>query len=200
MIEQSGFDAYVLWNALKLHFTTDYDFFKYKGKSNVTKDSFSRNKLKFYFYRMVRKYTLQEIQDLIVANALQDHANYAGYLETPEAEDNLLRMKKRIEALKYNFESDIDYLLDNYNLDDLVKVKNGEWPKLMKLTLENQIIIETLIILNDITNFFPYWDQKISDDLIWPKFKMKCEKYSPFINYDKESYKTILKEKIKNHE
>jgi hypothetical protein len=200
MIEQNGYDAYVLWTALKLHFTSDYDFFKYKGKSNLSKDSFSRNKLKFYFYRLARKYTQQELQDLIIANALQDHALFAGYLETSEAESNLLKMQKRIQALQYNFEKDLDYLLDNHNLDDLVRVKNGDWPELMRMTLENKIIIETLIILNDITNFFPYWQQKISDDIIWPKFKMKCEKYSPFIGYNKDAYKKILKEKLKNHE
>jgi len=62
-----------------------------------------------------------------------------------------------------------------------------------------QVSLETLVILNDLLKFFPMWDKKIDDDIIWPDFKMKCEKYSPFLNYDKDKFKIILKDKIKEH-
>jgi hypothetical protein len=43
------------------------------------------------------------------------------------------------------------------------------------------------------------WDKKIDDDIIWPDFKLKCEKYTPFLHYDKNKFKEILKEKIKEN-
>jgi len=55
------------------------------------------------------------------------------------------------------------------------------------------------VILNDIMNFFPMWNRKISDDIIWPNWRLKCEKYTPFINYDKVKFKNILRELVKEH-
>ena len=37
-VESSGFECYALFHALKLHFTSKYDFVKYSGKTNVTQD------------------------------------------------------------------------------------------------------------------------------------------------------------------
>jgi hypothetical protein len=42
------------------------------------------------------------------------------------------------------------------------------------------------------------WDKKISEDIIWPSWKLKCEKYTPFVTYDKVKFKNILKEAITN--
>jgi hypothetical protein len=43
------------------------------------------------------------------------------------------------------------------------------------------------------------WEKEIYDDIVWPNFKMKCVKYRPFLYYEKEKFKEILKEKIKEH-
>ena len=68
MTENTGFAAYALWNALKLHFTSDsYDYFKYNGKTNVSKSTFSTNKSKYQFYKLSRKYNLEELKDFYVA-------------------------------------------------------------------------------------------------------------------------------------
>jgi hypothetical protein len=64
--------------------------------------------------------------------------------------------------------------------------------------MEENVTIETLCILQDIMGFFRLW-KNIDDDIIWPIWKQKCEKYLPFIDYDKNKYKIILKEKIKEY-
>jgi hypothetical protein len=79
-----------------------------------------------------------------------------------------------------------------------MKVRSGEYPDLLVGAMQNSISIETLVILNDMMNFFSMWDKKISDDIIWPSWKLKCEKYAPFITYDKVKFKNILKEAITN--
>jgi hypothetical protein len=40
------------------------------------------------------------------------------------------------------------------------------------------------------------WKKKIADDIVFPDFAMKCEKYKPFFNYDKVKFKSLIKEKI----
>jgi hypothetical protein len=78
-------------------------------------------------------------------------------------------------------------------------VKNGQHPTLLTQVMSGTISVETLCILNDIMNFFPMWKRKISDDIIWPNWQVKCEKYAPFIQYDKVKFKNILKEVVNEH-
>jgi hypothetical protein len=47
--------------------------------------------------------------------------------------------------------------------------------------------------------FFEMWNKKISDTIIWPTWKMKCERYTPFIHYDESKYKETFKEAIKEY-
>ncbi len=60
----SGYEAFGLYQALKLHFTTDsYDYFKYAGKTNISVTTFENRKDKYHFYKLSRKYSNKE--DLI---------------------------------------------------------------------------------------------------------------------------------------
>ena len=200
MNEGTGFAAFALYNALKLHFTsTSYDFFKYHGKTNVSRDTFLKRKDKYSFYKLSRKYSLDELRNFYVANFVYGDSTWVGEMTGPSGEDVYKKWQKISQSLTYNFESDIVRILEQVNSpDELMKVKSGEYPDLLVGAMQNSISIETLVILNDMMNFFSMWDKKISDDIIWPTWKLKCEKYAPFITYDKVKFKKILKEAITN--
>jgi hypothetical protein len=201
MIENSGFAAYALFHALKLHFTSDsYDYIKYNGKTNVTKTTFSTRKDKYSFYRLSRKFGLTELRNYYIANFLVSDVQWVGDIIGPDSEENYKKWQKRIQSLTYTFESDIIKLLNRVDVpNELLMVRKNEFPLLMQCAQQNDITIETLIILDDIMNFFPMWEKEIYDDIVWPNFKMKCQKYKAFLHYDKEKYKQILKEKIKEY-
>ena len=201
MIENSGFAAYALFHALKLHFTSDsYDYIKYNGKTNVTKTTFSTRKDKYSFYRLSRKFGLPELKDYYLANFLVSDIQWVGDIIGPDSEENYKKWQKRIQSLTYTFESDIIKLLDRVDVpNELLMVRKNEFPLLMQCAQQGDITIETLIILDDIMNFFPMWEKQIYDDIVWPNFKMKCQKYKAFLHYDKEKFKQILKEKIKEY-
>ena len=195
--ENTGFAAFALYNALHLHFTSSsYDYFKYNGKTNVSKDSFSRRKDKWHFYRLSRRYGIDELRDFYVANFVASDIRWVGDISGPEGEDTYKKWQKRNQSLTYNFEQDIIHLFETENW---LKVTNGQHPYLLEETMKKGVEIETLCILNDVMKFFPMWTEKISDDIIWPGFKLKCERYTPFINYDKDKCKTILKEAVKEY-
>ena len=200
MTENTGFAAYALWNALKLHFTSDsYDYFKYNGKTNVSKQTFTTNKSKYHFYKLSRKYNLEELKDFYVANFIQGKGDWVGDL-LQDGDENYTKWQKTQQSLTYTFENDIIVLLDKVeNPNDLLVVRNNEFPKLMQYTTQGDVTLETLIILDDLMNFFPMWEKEIYDDIVWPNFKTKCMKYKPFLHYDKEKFKQILKEKIKEN-
>ena len=197
--EGSGFSAFALFNAIKLHFTSDsYDYFKYGGKTNVSKDTFANRKDKYTFYRLSRKYSLQELRDFYVSNFLVKDVNWVGDIANAEGEENYKLWQKRRESLTYFFKQDIIGLLNTtQSPNEMLMVKDGQYPILLKEVMQGTINIETLVILDDIMNFSKYWKSNIKDDIVFPDFMKKCESYKPFINYDKEKFKQIIKTALK---
>lgn len=201
MIENSGFAAFAMFHALKLHFTSDsYDYQKYNGKTNVTKTTFSTRKDKYTFYKLSRKLGLTELRDYYIANFLVNDVQWVGDIVGPDSDEIYKKWLKTTQSLTYTFENDIIKLLDRVeNPNELLMVRKNEFPLLMQCVQQKDVALETLIILNDLMNFFPMWEKEIYDDIVWPSFKRKCEKYKPFLSYDKEKFKQILKEKIKEY-
>jgi len=205
MTENTGFAAYALWNALKLHFTSDsYDYFKYNGKTNVSKSTFSTNKSKYHFYKLSRKYNLEELKDFYIANFIQGKGDWVGDL-LQDGDENYTKWQKTQQSLTYTFENDIIYMFDSvdgaefWHIDDYFKPIDGGWPMLITKMMHDKIKLETVCILIDIFDCMPRWEKQITEDIIWPTHRRIVKKYTPFINYDKQKFKKILKEKIKEH-
>ena len=53
-MRMNEFEAYKHYLALKLHFSSDYDYFKYNGKTNATQQSFEKRKDRFRFSKLAR--------------------------------------------------------------------------------------------------------------------------------------------------
>jgi len=199
MTENTGYAAFAMYNSLKLHFTSSsYDYFKYHGKTNVSTATFLKRKDKYTFYKLSRKYNVEELRDFYVANFLEGD-KWVGDM-AKDGEEVYKKWQKTQQSLTYTFQNDIMFLLaDGNSPDTMLEVKPNSFPLLMRMVQMKQVALETLVILNDILKFFPMWDKKIDDDIIWPDFKLKCEKYTPFLHYDKNKFKEILKEKIKEN-
>ena len=205
MTENTGFAAYALWNALKLHFTSEsYDYFKYNGKTNVSKQTFTTNKSKYQFYKLSRKYNLNELKNFYVANFIQGKGDWVGDL-LQDGDENYTKWQKTQQSLTYTFENDIMYMFDSvdgaefWHIDDYFKPIDGGWPMLITKMMHEKISLETVCILIDILGCMPKWEKQITEDIIWPTHQRIIKKYTPFIPYDKEKYKQILKEKIKEY-
>jgi hypothetical protein len=199
MTENSGYAAFTMYNSLKLHFTSNsYDYFKYHGKTNVSTATFLKRKDKYTFYKLSRKFSVEDLRDFYVANFLEGD-KWVGDM-AKDGDEVYKKWQKTQQSLTYTFENDIIYLFNNSGSpEENLEVRPNSFPVLMHLVQLKQVSLETLVILNDILNFFPMWTKKIDEDIIWPEFKMKCEKYSPFVHYDKVKFKNILKEKIKEY-
>lgn len=194
MNEIGGFDAYAMFNALKLHFTTNYDYVRYSGKTRVNKDQFMLRKDKFQFYKLSRKYKYDELFGFFVANMLVNPKIWVGDLLSEDADSEYKLWQKTQQSLTYVFEQDLHKLFDMVNNpEDLLRVVDTEYPLLYNLYTQDAIQLETVIIMNDLLNFLPMWKKRVGDDLIFPDFVKSCEKYKPFLNYDKVKMVSILK-------
>lgn len=189
----TGYEAFCLFNSIKIHFqNSNYDFFKYHGKSNVTPVSFENRKDKYYFYKLSRQYQKEEFIQYVVSCHLQKDKVWIGDLLQEEMMDVHKKRMSTIQSLSYKFKEDCTSLRDlNDNFNLLLK-SDGDYPILLTKTLQKDIHIETLVILNELMKFFPMWDQKISDTIRWPSFKQMCVKYVPFLSFDKVKFRDIL--------
>ena len=191
-----GFNAYKLYLAVKNHFTTNYDFFKYNGKVNAKEDSILKRRDKFFFAKLQRKYNNDQLRDLFVSNFADGEDFWIGNVLTQKAESVYTEWKARQMKLSYILEQDLKFLLDYYderNLDfnSLFVMENGH-PILLQCVLRNDIYVETMIIIDRVLNYSRRWN-KVLDDPVWTEFKKRMDKYSPFVLFEAEKGKKILR-------
>jgi hypothetical protein len=199
----TGYEAFSVFQALKLHFTSDtYDFFKYNGKSRISVDAFENRKDKYHFYKLSRRLIdRDELIMFIVANFLHNENIWVGDLLTEESETIYRQRQKVLQSLSYIFENDCRKLFDGIdNPNDFLKVNDGEYPILLTRTLQKDVEIETLCILNSILKFVPHWNKSIGDTIRWPLYNRKIIKYSEFLPKDVNKFKMILKKVINENQ
>jgi hypothetical protein len=175
--------------AIKMHFTTPgYDYIKYQGKVGAKIESFERRRDKFQFAKLAKK---KDPLYFLVSNFVYDSPTWIGDLLTEEAENNFAEWQKKQQSLTYILTNEINMLDDDFV--SYFKVKDGQHPLLLNMYKQKKLSIETLIVLNDILTFFPIWDKKLNDTIIWPSIRDKCLKYRQFIHYDKAKLKQVVK-------
>ena len=122
---------------------------------------------------------------------------WVGDLLGEEADIRYRNRQKVLQALSYEFTGDLNNLFDEVtDPNDLIRVNDGDYPKLLTKTLQKEIKIETLCIMAKILGFLPMWNKKISDTIRWPELSRKITKYTAFLPQDMIKYQLILKKKI----
>jgi hypothetical protein len=195
----TGYETFGLYQALKLHFTTDsYDYHKYGGKSKISVDAFENRKDKYFFYKLSRKFqNKDDLVEFLVANFVFDDKCWVGTLLDDVAVEKYRERQKVLQSLSYKFENDCDKIFcEVFNPNEVIKVVNGEYPILLTMALRKEIEVETLCILNKLLGFFGFWSNNISDTIRWPDYRRKILKYTPFINFDESKCASILKKVI----
>lgn len=192
----SGYGAYMLFLALRTHFTsTKYDFFQFNGKLRLTKESYEKRQDRHFFDKIAKLYNAEELKDFYIANFLEDKHYIMEFLEG-ECEKNYLDFRRRRQSLFYIFSGEIDRLFRD-GVKTPFTIKDGEYPHIISLHLGHIIAPETMVILDEYITFSNRFDKYLgNDDPIWSKIALKIRKYKPFIKYDKDKFKHILKEKI----
>ena len=192
------FESYKLYNALKLHFETDYDALKYNFKTNVSAKSFLNRKDKYFFAKIAKTYE-KDLKGYYVANFKND-VSYVGEMVNESGERNYLQHRKTLESLSRVFQNDINKLSDINEVDfnGLFESNDGQHPLIITLWMQEEISLETVVILNSILGFIPRESKRISDTLIWPDIKRKIEKYTPFVNFDMDKCKNLLQKGFTN--
>ncbi len=191
MSSREGFDSYQLYLAVKLHFKNeDYDFIKYNARVKADLSSFMKRNDKFHFAKLSRTYK-HELKDFYVANLSQGDY-WAGELLEKEAQNRFTEYKKRKQKLSHMFEQEVRELLEKKTIQEVLTCSNGQHPYLLKQFLGKKISIETMCILNDITDYSITWNKLIKENIVYPDTYHKIKKYRTFLSYDFKQYKQKL--------
>ena len=194
--KHEGFKAYKMYLGFKLHFTSErYDYLKAKGRVRYNKTAFAKRQDSHFFVKIARVYNTHELKGLFISHFVSDSQFNDLYSE--DAKDTFVGWKKRIQSMTYNFEKELDVLLERVeNFDDLFKVEDGNVPIVVRALYHNDISVETFIILDSVLGFVEHIDKKIDDDIIWPRWKTRCSKYSRLLDVDVDKYKNLLKKRL----
>lgn len=184
---QSPYEAFQLYVAIKNHFQTTYDYFRYNGKVKVQFTAFEVRRDKYFFAKMQKH---PDPLGLLVSHFIDSPSAWIGDIVSFDTSQEVyLKWKKRQTSISYTYQEDLKKL--STELDDSLRVVDGQHPKLLKLLLGNSIYPETVILLNSQINYFPYWEKEIDDPAIWPANYNKLVKYKPFVEFDKQKIKKI---------
>ena len=197
----NGFEVYKIYLAVKLHFTSkgrSYDFHKHLGRTTARLETFTKRRDRYFFHKLSKSYNSNTIVDYFVSNFVTNTNLWVGDIIGKTGDDNYKVWSKKIEALHYYYEQDIDYILEqDYKFDDLFKSVNGQHPPILKMFLSKKINFETVLILDEILSFTKQLNKNINEKVLWPKLYDRMIRYRAFLNYNLTKYKMTLKRKLK---
>lgn len=182
----TSYEAYQLFLALKQHFTSpSYDFFKYNGKVRTSVDSFEKRKDVYIFRKLA---ALDDPKTRIVASLaseitwINDVVGAAG----KKAESDY---QKTVQTFSYAFKSFLDGI--HKTLPELLKKQGNSYPYLAELLFEEKVPLQFVIVLDDLLQFLPKWDDEF-EDILWKPFRQRLAKLRPFYVYEKAKAKQIF--------
>jgi len=186
------FDAYRYYQSLKLHFESKtYDAAKYNFKTSANPKSFWKRNDKYHFAKVAKRF--KDVPEMIgwYASHFINGTKWIG--EMLNAEDVYQSWLKRMQSIGYIFEQDLNHLSLQYeSFDDMLISKSNSHPDIITAYLQEEISLETVVIINKLTGFINKADKEITETIMWPDISLKVRKYDPFVQVDIERMKKIV--------
>ena len=201
----NGFEVYKIYLAIKLHFTSknqSYDFHKHNGRTTAKLETFTKRRDRYFFHKLSKSYSDKSIVDYFLSNFVSNTNIWVGDIIGKTGDETYKQWSKKLEALHYYYEQDIDYIIERMTTKD-IKFNNlflsvgGQHPPIVKMFLSKKINFETLIILDDILKFTKKLNKNITEKVLWPKLFDRMIRYKPFLSYNITKYKISLRDKLK---
>jgi hypothetical protein len=183
------YQLYKMYLGMKLHFgSASYDIFKYNGKVSASEDSFNTRRDKYKFVKLAKH---KDPAGILVANFVLNKNFWVGDVDDPEADRNYKDWLRKQESLSYIFNQEMK-VFDGKTIDDLLYVPDHQHPLLLSKHLRGEVSLESITIISDIVNFVPYWTETIADPVLWAETRATIQKYRPFLEFNRDTFRTTL--------
>lgn len=187
------FECFKTYSALKLHFTSDYNYFQYNGQLKVKPDSFERRNDKLFFAKVAKH---ADPLNFLMVNILEKpRAWIRDIAYNAESESKYSAWLKRKQSLTYLFKEDLKKLDQDFDLN--LRVEDGGHPPIVVKYLSGEILLETVCIVCALTGCIKHWDKKMAHDPVWEEISLRIKKYTPFMSIDAEKCKKIILDTFK---
>lgn len=183
--------AYKVYTALRLHFTTDSSNFDIR-KGIIPKEP--KNGIQEKFQKRLgtlkdRYYSKENFVNYFVSNFL--NGDPWGGLFNEEGDQIYSSWRKKQESLTYSFTQEVELLQRHVpNIEELWDCSNGH-PPILRAYCGKICSVETLVILNKLYKFRKKLDNELTLDPVWKTVSILIQKYSPFLNVDREKFLMI---------
>lgn len=185
------FEAFQMFSAIRLHFTSDsYDFFKYHGKVRVDESRFETRNDKYFYSKLSRKSETIDLEHFLASLFLEYNKLWVGKVFEDECKDVYRKHKKVLESLEYTFKNEIFQYDDLQEL--LIVYSDGGVPKAYTEYKRGNISVECFYILAEVSRTWDYWLENVTDKIIFPIEIGNIRKYGQFIDFDRAKYKHLM--------
>ena len=195
-----AYDAYRMYLGLRLHFNSkSYDYVRYNGSVNCTKDSFMKRSDRYFFHKMGKKYN-GELEPFLVSNFVSNESVNPKWLTGDQASENYNKWKKNQQSITRIFDQDLKKWLDIYDSFGIMFVteSRNSHPPIVKMIQAGKIEIQSVIILDHYLNWIDYVERELDDEWIWPRIRNMLRKCQPFIKFNETKCKEILRSRVES--
>jgi len=193
MRSMEPYDVYKYYMAMKLHFESDsYEAPKYNYKTSAKPQSFFKRRDKYHFAKLGRKFDEpEELINFFTAQFTASDKSWVG--DMLQDEEKYVEWQRRQQSLSYNFEQDLNKLAEEADaFDDLLKIQEGNYPLVIEKFLQDEISLETVVILDQLTGFMRRSDRAITETIVWPDLSKRIRKYGLLLRFDKNRMRQII--------
>jgi len=204
--QNKTFKAWKTYMGIRLHFTGEYDYFKYSGNAPwgtmaSMEKYFSKfeGRMRFSAQRTIFENLgkrFDDRQDLIFFYLSQftNDRTYPSVFESDLYEEYKERMNNFHFHLKRDVEEIIKYMKEyDKTFDELFIAEQVNHPAILKLGLSRTISVETFTTLDIILNFLPQMEKKLIDPASKDFIKL-IRSYKPFLAIGVEKEKKIIRD------
>jgi len=187
------YDVYKYYMAMKLHFESDsYEAPKYNYKTSAKPQAFFKRRDKYHFAKLGRKFDEpEELINFFTAQFTASDKSWVG--DMLQDEEKYVEWQRRQQSLSYNFEQDLNKLAEEADaFDDLLKIQEGNYPLVIEKFLQDEISLETVVILDQLTGFMRRTDRAITETIVWPDLSKRIRKYGLLLRFDKNRMRQIV--------
>ncbi len=174
----TGYDIWRIATATSMHFSSNYDAFKFSFKAkNLSVSAYNKRRDKYFFEHAVKKFSSEEeIRRYVFANYFFDEVSWFGDMSPQPYDDYNIRL----QSMSYLFRKDLKQF--DPRLDFILQSYHGKYPVIMNAMFTHDVMPETVMLIHLLTNFLNV--VKVDDELLWPTIQTKLIKGSSFIAAD----------------
>jgi len=173
-----GYYTYIKYLALQRHFTSEYDYFKYQGKVNASKEAYNNRTDYFSFEKLNKILPQKELEYFFLSHFLDKPNCWIKDMSKIKYE----KYKAHMRNFASKFKQDMEVISQQYTPNDLVEVKDSfSIPLIHDLTIKKIINLESLILIDSFYSFIDDHSKKIDIPVMWPQYIQKVKKYRPFV-------------------